>query len=212
MPGSSSIIGSAVSGGFVGFPAMPQPLKPPYELNIDPSTLADRPELAAQIGIIAALWARVEMWLGVILGDFLGTEPRLGLSMYFAIVSTSARMDTIAAVVAQRPLSVNPDKFEALMKRLRGCAKERNKIVHANWGISDKHTKAIIAVSTDAQIRFMHIESKTYNAEHHSSDVWEQLIEESLRPMAYTMTDFKQTQGRLIKLISDLQEFRKQPA
>jgi hypothetical protein len=191
---------------------MPQPLKPPYELNIDPMTLADRPELAAQIGIIAALWARVEMWLGVILGDLIGTEPRFGLAMYFAIVSTSARMDTLAAVVAERPMSVNPNKFEALIKKVRACARERNRIVHANWGISLKHPNAIIAVSTDDQIRFLHIDSIYPPHWPESREQWDRSIQESLKPMMYRMADFRQTQMRLSKLIDDLQAFRMQPA
>jgi hypothetical protein len=90
IPGSSLRINSDCrSLRSSDFLLMPQPLRPPYQLNIDPETLNERPELAAQIGIIAALWSRVEMWLGILMGDLLGAEARYGLAMYYAIVSTS---------------------------------------------------------------------------------------------------------------------------
>ena len=124
--------------------SMPSLLRPPYQLNIDPNALANRSELAAQIGIIAALWSRAEMWLGVILGDLLGTEPKFGLAMYFAIISTSARVDTIAAAAAERLDASTMLEFERLVKLIRARARERNRIVHSNWGVSTKHPNAIV--------------------------------------------------------------------
>jgi hypothetical protein len=186
---------------------MPSLIRPPYQLNIDPNALADRPQLAAQIGIIAALWSRVEMWLGVILGDLLGTETKFGLAMYFAIVSTSARADTIAAAAAERLDAPMMLEFEKLLKIIRTRARERNRIVHSNWGISLKHPNAIVSVATDDQIRFWHITSQ--NLEDRATGSWEQTIWRQLRPTAYRMADFLETIKRVNELIDTLQDFRK---
>src|SRR5438552_962054 len=110
---------------------MPQPLRPPYQLNINPETLGERPELASQIGIIAALWSRLEMWLGILLGDLLGAEARYGLAMYYAIVSTTARMDTIAAAATERIGKDVLVEFELLSRAIRSRARKRNTIVHS---------------------------------------------------------------------------------
>jgi hypothetical protein len=185
---------------------MPSLLRPPYQLNIDPNALANRPELAAQIGIIAALWSRVEMWLGVILGDLLGTQPKFGLAMYFAIISISARVDTIAAAAAERLDASTMLEFERLVKLIRARARERNRIVHSNWGVSSKHPNAIVSVATDDQIRFWHIASQNIERE---ARVWEQTIWEALKPTAYRMPDFLQIRSRLNELINELQEFRR---
>jgi hypothetical protein len=185
---------------------MPNVLRPPYSLKIDPNTLADRPELAAQIGIIAALWARVEMWLGVILGDLLSTQPKFGLAMYFAIVSTSARADTIAAAAAERLDATAMAEFEKLLKSIRARGRERNRIVHSNWGISEKHPDAIVSVATDDQIKFWHISSRNIEDK---PGAWEQALWRELKPTAYKMSDFLQTRERLNMLIGDIQEFRK---
>ena len=157
MPGSSSGLNSDCrSFRLSGFRSMPQPLRPPYQLNINPETLSQRPELAAQIGIIAALWSRIEMWLGILLGDLLGAEARYGLAMYYAIVSTAARMDTIAAAATERIGKSALIEFESLLRAIRSRSRERNAIVHSNWGISLKHPKAIVAVQTDNQaIRYV---------------------------------------------------------
>jgi hypothetical protein len=188
---------------------MPSLLRPPYELNIDPNALAKRPELAAQIGIIAALWSRVEMWLGVILGDFLGTEPKFGLAMYFAIVSTSARTDTIAAAATERLDARKMLEFEKLVKTIRARARERNRIVHSNWGISAKHPDAIVSVATDDHIRFWHITSRDFQDSDRSTANWENIVWRNLKPTAYRMSDFMDICNRLNELISELQEFRK---
>jgi hypothetical protein len=188
---------------------MPSLLRPPYELNIDPNALADRPELAAQIGIIAALWSRVEMWLGVILGDFLGTEPKLGLAMYFAIVSTSARTDTIAAAASERLDATKMLEFEKLLKTIRARARERNRIVHSNWGVSTKHPNAIVSVATDDHVRFWHIASRDFQDTDRSTANWEDIVWRNLKPTAYIKSDFQEISKRLNRLINSLQEFRK---
>ena len=93
------------------------------------------------------------MWLGVLLGDLLGAESRYGLAMYYAIVSTSARMDTIAAAATERIGSSSLIEFEKLLRTIRSRARERNTIVHSNWGISLKHPKAIVSVQTESHVR-----------------------------------------------------------
>jgi hypothetical protein len=105
---------------------MPQPLRPPYQLNIDPETLNERPELAAQIGIIAALWSRVEMWLGILMGDLLGAEARYGLAMYYAIVSLRtcwARIASVCCAVSRRPALPQGVDREACLRKTRNPSK-----------------------------------------------------------------------------------------
>jgi hypothetical protein len=190
---------------------MPQPLRPPYQLNIDPETLNERPELAAQIGIIAALWSRVEMWLGILLGDLLGAEARYGLAMYYAIVSTTARMDTIAAVATERIGKTELSEFEKLLRAIRSRARERNAIVHSNWGISLKHPKAIVSVQTDDHVRFWHMPEMSRESleDAMTSDEWERYIWKELKPVAYNIRDFEATINRLKDVILQIQEFRK---
>jgi broad specificity phosphatase PhoE len=152
----------------------------------------------------------VEMWLGVLLGDLLGAESRYGLAMYYAIVSTSARMDTIAAAATERIGSSSLIEFEKLLRTIRSRARERNTIVHSNWGISLKHPKAIVSVQTESHVRFWHLPEMRRESRDDAltSDEWERFIWRELKPMTYRMSDFEATKARLRSLITEIKQFR----
>ena len=151
------------------------------------------------------------MWLGILLGDLLGAEARYGLAMYYAIVSTAARMDTIAAAATERIGKSALIEFESLLRAIRSRSRERNAIVHSNWGISLKHPKAIVAVQTDNQVRFWHLPEMRRERsieDPMTNDEWETLIWRELKPMAYHMADFEAIKNRLSALMLQIQEFR----
>lgn len=156
---------------------------------LDTSRLADRPDLAAQIGIIAALWSQIEFELGRLLGILLGTNIRLGLSMFFAIVSTTARIDAMMAVAAKRLRQDKLREFEAILRKARSIARERNRIVHSKWGISERHPNALVSVATEDHIQFVAVDVREMD-ENQILKEYEVVVFDKLRPMLYTMTDF----------------------
>ena len=81
---------------------MPRPL--PQESKISDGKgwpLERRPELACCIARVAALWSRVEERLGQPINRMLGAEPRLGLTMFRAILGTSDKIALVRAIAAE---------------------------------------------------------------------------------------------------------------
>jgi hypothetical protein len=175
----------------VGRFVMPQPLKPPHRFVMAGVSIQERPTLAARIGIIAAIWAEIEVHLALLFGALSETESRHGLEMYFAIVSTTARIDAMAAV-ARRCLPVDAmNAFEALLKEVRARARERNRIVHSSWGISLENKDILISVTQEDYVQSFYNMPHTDEKARAHGEIYS-------NPMAYSMTDFSEIERRLM--------------
>lgn len=143
---------------------MPQPVKrKDMKGRSGPKIVLERPRLAALIGAIASEWGAIDDDLGEIF-DVLTTgtptpQPRHSGSEVAAIVfskfiSLSAKLDVIRSVVGLRLTARNVGEFEELSRRMRKCAIERNKVIHARWMISDEFRDDLLTESAGHWLRY----------------------------------------------------------
>lgn len=122
-------------------------------------SLEERPACAAGVAKVASAWAFLEFSLIMMFYQATGDPERdesgevelighqLAFSALSALESTTAKLDVIAAGIA----SYLPEKsasFDELRNGIRSCARERNRIVHAVWGVNKKYPDDIIRVET----------------------------------------------------------------
>jgi hypothetical protein len=124
---------------------MPQPLRRWVDdITFRSEALSERPELAACIARVASSWARIEVMLGFLLGEMLGTEARTGVRMYLALTGSSAQ-DASLSAAAEFCLSADlQEEFTSLRREVRSCARQRNTIVHGIWGVTPKLPTSLV--------------------------------------------------------------------
>jgi hypothetical protein len=122
-------------------------------------TVQERPTCAAGVAKVASTWAFLEFSLimmffqatGELEHDENGEVELVGHplahSSLSAIESTTAKLDVIAAGIAAYVPQMSAE-FEQLRTGIRSCARERNRIVHAVWGINNRYPEHIIRVET----------------------------------------------------------------
>lgn len=122
-------------------------------------SLQERPACAVGLAKVASAWAFLEYSMIMMFFQATGDleredhgEPelvghQLAVSALGALESTTAKLDVIAAgIAAYLPEMSAP--FEQLRNGIRSCARERNRIVHAVWGINNKYPEHVIRVET----------------------------------------------------------------
>jgi len=143
---------------------MPQPVKrKDMKGRGGPKIVLERPRLAALIGAIASEWGSIDDDLGEIF-DMLTTgsptpQPWHSGSAVAAVVfskftSLGSKLDVIRSVASLRLSAEDVGEFGELSEKLRRLAKERNKIVHAKWLISDEYPDDLLAVSAGHWLRY----------------------------------------------------------
>lgn len=140
---------------------MPQPLTEHQSEGTRWSinSLQERPTCAAGVAKVASTWAFLEFSLIEMFfqatgepelqddGDLQLVGHPLAVCSLGSLESTTAKLDVIAAgIAAYVPTMSAP--FQQLRTGIRACAKERNLIVHAVWGINDRYPDHIIRVET----------------------------------------------------------------
>lgn len=140
---------------------MPQPLKSGSWIS-GPDALMKRPMLAAYIGNVVANWQTVERELlslyALLMGDYVNpskftetgepfqppTHP-LAYQIFDQFNTLQLRLNLVASLCQWR---VTPERYEyfdqKLKPEIRKRAKERNAIVHGQWGLSDDHEDGLI--------------------------------------------------------------------
>lgn len=120
-------------------------------------SLLQRPVCAAGLAKVASAWAFLEYSLIMMFFQATGDPEwddggevelvghQLAVSSLAALESTTAKLDVIeAGIAAYLPEMSAP--FEQLRNGIRSCARERNRIVHAVWGLNDKYPEHVIRV------------------------------------------------------------------
>jgi|KBSMisStaDraftv2_1062788.scaffolds.fasta_scaffold783239_1 hypothetical protein len=120
-------------------------------------SLEERPACAAGVAKVASYWAFLEFSLIMMFFQATGDPEwddfgeveivghQLAFSTLSVLESTTAKLDVIAAGIA----SCLPGKsaaFDQLRKGIGSCARERNRIVHAVWGVNKVYPDHIIRV------------------------------------------------------------------
>lgn len=126
---------------------MPQPitsLVAAPHIVIDSKVLCDKPQMAALVTQIFALWALLERELGVLLIRLLGAEA-VPSHAIFAVLQTQSLQEK--AIVAAARSVMPPDEFaifSAVMDVVGGVKKTRNKLAHWNWARCEGHPELLL--------------------------------------------------------------------
>ena len=173
---------------------MPHPIKITDKnfdswLNVsrDPTTLASKPELTAQIGITLSLWAKIDYALMDLL---ISTVPKKGETlnaaipaMYHSIINMTSRLDLVAAAIRMQRPNHYDDFIGKLNPEIRRRAQERIPIAHGHWAIWDLYPDDLILLP---------------------------ILDFKYRPpLRYTEKDFQQIQGRIRTLAKKVNAFNK---
>ena len=135
---------------------MPQPLTPHQQDGTTGSatSLAERPECAALIGLVANAWAWLEYQLGDLFeiataeiyrsdGHIIRRVSPIAIASFGTLESLSARLGVIeAALELMLPKAV--PGFASLTAQIRSCARGRNQVVHSGWGVNEKFPRHVI--------------------------------------------------------------------
>jgi len=117
------------------------------QLRFDPpDIMMARPELGILVAECIAQWAQVECLLGVILAVILETEAQTGLAMFLALTSSNNQMTILSAAAKSKLIAREADLFEAVMTLVRSAAKERHRLAHWCWALSDDLPDALLLI------------------------------------------------------------------
>lgn len=146
---------------------MPQPFSA-RSWTPHPAAVLQRPKHAALIGAIAAEWTQVELALTRLLAGAFGKtlfdaagEPQDVQHHPVALAAMKAA-ESIRARLRIFELSLTPmlsgttlqQRWEELQTALKRRARERNKIVHGHWGISDEAPNDLLLLDDGHYYRF----------------------------------------------------------
>lgn len=180
---------------------MPQPFKG-RRLDSSLDAIMDRPELAAHVAYIAAIWSRIDITIGLLFSTIAGIEYRLGIDIYLALKST--RMDALMAIAETRIDDVRFAQLEILKKEIRDRAGERNTIVHGIWSSSVDEPEGLIHSGESENIEL-------YAHMFRPDELIDENDFEALprpRYMVYKRGDFEAIEERLLKLFEEINDFR----
>jgi hypothetical protein len=121
-----------------------QVAKPGTSYAIGPGQINSRPELASLVGQCIAMWADIELQMGLSLGAILKTNSEAAVALFLAAKTSRAQRDSLAAVARLLLTGDDLDAFEALMTIYVSLEKQRNALAHGLFGISDALPDALL--------------------------------------------------------------------
>lgn len=187
---------------------MPQPIHYSYLISFDfgPEAILDRPQLAAHVAGISALWNEIEARTAAFLAALLGGEAKTGISMFFAITNDGAKRAVIDAVCS---LKLKPDQnkeLQAIMKKIGERYGERNRAIHGAWGISDLYPDALLWSDTRETIQLQVDVATIFK----NAEAAKQLrLEFQKRIQVWKESDFKDVERRIKSQYDELYWFTK---
>lgn len=102
---------------------------------------------------VSCAWARLETGLGLFLANMLGTEAQTGVAMYLSLVGSASQQSVFNAAAEARLDQRLAADVADLLKKVKFRAGERNKVVHALWGVSDSYPHGLINCQPDNFVR-----------------------------------------------------------
>ena len=134
---------------------MPQPYQGHYRNSLD--ALSKRPNLAKHIGIIASLWANVEEELGLLLAEILNEDAHLAAIMFAPVKSEPARLSIVESVAQDRLPPKLVKEYQRLREKIKRTGAERDRVIHATWGLPENKSRSIILIDPRRTIIFFSI-------------------------------------------------------
>lgn len=116
-------------------------------------SVAERPELAIKIAVVANTWTSIEGHMAYALGAMIGADHRVALAILTKVQTATAKSQMIRAVgKAALDARLQPE-LEVLLKSFDRLAPRRNKVIHGLWGISDAEPAGLLWLPPDAPNR-----------------------------------------------------------
>jgi hypothetical protein len=191
----------------------PQPLSSAYaavSLQIGPNAIDREPTVASAAMKVVAMWAEVEAIQGMIMTNLLGTQSRLAMQMYSAIIGSAAQIAALNALARSTLSKGLLTLFQILNRIASACAKERHKIAHSTWATSADVPDALLLINPDNRIDY---------------DIqlieWEYSVTSGINPNAeppflnqsgvwiYRQADLNEIQNRIDRLLSFYVDFNR---
>lgn len=180
----------------------PQPLSSKHvsgAVTLNPVSVKERPELAAKIAQIIAIWARIESLLATILARVLVTQVRPSMAMYEAIHNTQIQMAVLTAAANTTLSGEVLEIFSALMIVVKQSANNRHKVAHWLWGISPEFPDCLILADPAAVREQDKIMSEVISALEHDGPITSAPILDFSRVFLWETRDFDE-------IIAELEE------
>jgi len=136
---------------------MPQPIRTKsghgFSARYEPFRVLERPNLAAKIGLVSTAWSGIEERLAILLSIILNPSQKgrdlFGHAILNSVISIPAKINIFNSVIR---VSRDSRKYKVLVDRLlpevRTRAEERNRVIHAIWGVSISYPNDLIALPT----------------------------------------------------------------
>jgi hypothetical protein len=123
-----------------------------------------RPKLAIQIAAISATWTETELYL-IRLLQFTSirarSDTRIASAIFYSLGSLKARLDIVDATCKlHMPDDMYTTFRDQITPDLRRRARERAKIIHGKWGMTDDLPDALLL---DEEDRLLLYQSKDFS-------------------------------------------------
>ena len=128
---------------------MPQPLskvRPSADVVMAPNAVAENPYLALLIAFVVNSSAYLEIKLGECLAELIRTKPKLGVTIFSSLTSTTAQLSVLKSVVIHVLTGKDRDLLLAIIHLAGKAISQRNDVVHGLWGYSLEIDDALLLV------------------------------------------------------------------
>jgi hypothetical protein len=172
-------------------------LKGDDKVTFGHEAILTRPNLAAHIGAVAAIWTVIEESWGHILAEALDADPKTGVAMYLALTGAASQ----GAVLLEAVKMHLPDGIQTMIAAARklekGVGKDRNRIVHGRWGIVNEDDRYLVLGERDWLPRALaHTRDMYTNPERYTLPSWSD--HPDMEKTLYSEKDFIQIERRMI--------------
>jgi hypothetical protein len=101
-----------------------------------------------------ALWAEIEALQVMVMTTMLGTQARLAMDMYTALVGSAAQNAALSALARSTLNSTSYSVFELITSVANSFIRDRNKLAHCTWAISPEVPDALLLISQRARVDY----------------------------------------------------------
>jgi len=110
------------------------------------SVMRRRPRYLSALGLILVETTGMEFLLGELLAAVMRTNQDVGVAIYHAPRSNTARLDILASAIDTVFFrgSLAQKHLNKIVNRARGCLERRNQYVHGLWGLSPNKRKVFV--------------------------------------------------------------------
>jgi hypothetical protein len=120
------------------------PKKIDISVEVDPTGVLSKPELAAQIVAISCHWNDIEDELITLYAYAMNSDPALAAVTLGRVNSSAARLDMIKAALEHSVSMSAARRFDSMRKEIRKCAGLRSNVIHCHWMTHDDYPDHLI--------------------------------------------------------------------